>query len=726
MEKKGCEAMRGSLIHKLKRTTALACAVIFTMTVAILPVHAEEVPDTMPLIVTPEGVAVPEEEAEPIPQPAVTFGGLGDFYVSPEDVPAELGLDSYFLYGVSAADENGAALPVSLTDDGGFDLNGEPGTQYVLTFSAKHPDLSAVSGTRTAVLAASVPGVFATASGSDWERLRQAINDHSAPLITIYPPDSGEVEDLAAGTLVLTEHDAAIYSDGAPIGVGRDVTIQPAAAPLDLIASTGRHFTVTGSATLVFGDGVTLLGDNAAGGIESRLDGVTFNLRNANISQCAAVEGGALYFSSTGRSSTLYLDNCVFYENVADRGGGVYVKTSTAGSYGSTIRDNKVGGGSGGGLYLEDSNYTMWGGSFVGNGVLSPTGRGGAIHAENGEVWLREGAILDNSAVNGGGVSVLKYDALIVSDTILFAGNVAATSHDIGAVNKNVDMVIEGGIARGNIKDIGWADVSIPGAHVVNNYDVINDYDNDTANYVVTFLDWDGTKLSEQTVKHGGSADIPPDPEREGYAFSGWGGDLSVLTYVTSNLTFTATYTENGEEPPVTYTVRYLRGQHGRFNEASHAGLSAGTATPASPRATGDSGWAFDGWSPERASTVTGNVDYVAQWERVRGNNDRDDGTSLPRDEGTSTTSPPSATEGTGGGTSSPSTEGGTTTGSRPNAPLTGAETDDERIIPPATEVDAPVPGTAGRPLLNLIAIIAGLLAILLMAARTYVKRQKK
>ena len=60
--------------------------------------------------------------------------------------------------------------------------------------------------------------------------------------------------------------------------------------------------------------------------------------------------------------------------------------------------------------------------------------------------------------------------------------------------------------------------------------------------YTVTFVDWNGTVLSEQTVPYNGSATAPADPEREGYTFTGWDVDF---TNVTGDLTVTAQYEQN-------------------------------------------------------------------------------------------------------------------------------------------------------------------------------------
>ncbi len=68
----------------------------------------------------------------------------------------------------------------------------------------------------------------------------------------------------------------------------------------------------------------------------------------------------------------------------------------------------------------------------------------------------------------------------------------------------------------------------------------------DTGNYAVgvlthtvTFVDWDGTVLSEQTVEHSHGAEAPEVPGREGYAFIGWDHNVGNIQ---DDVTITALY----------------------------------------------------------------------------------------------------------------------------------------------------------------------------------------
>ena len=72
-----------------------------------------------------------------------------------------------------------------------------------------------------------------------------------------------------------------------------------------------------------------------------------------------------------------------------------------------------------------------------------------------------------------------------------------------------------------------------------------------------------------------------------------------------------------GEVVPVeTYTVTYTDGVEGEevFADQVTSGLKAGDETPAFVGALVREGYAFAGWKPEVAETVTGNVVYEATW----------------------------------------------------------------------------------------------------------------
>ena len=72
-------------------------------------------------------------------------------------------------------------------------------------------------------------------------------------------------------------------------------------------------------------------------------------------------------------------------------------------------------------------------------------------------------------------------------------------------------------------------------------------------------------------------------------------------------------------QPLPTYEVTYKPGDHGAFEAQTTPGLYAGDKTPAfAGTPTGETGWVFDGWSPEVSETVAeGGATYVAQWKEM-------------------------------------------------------------------------------------------------------------
>ena len=98
----------------------------------------------------------------------------------------------------------------------------------------------------------------------------------------------------------------------------------------------------------------------------------------------------------------------------------------------------------------------------------------------------------------------------------------------------------------------------------------------------VTFVDYDGTVLSAQSVAHGSAAAEPTAPEREGYAFIGWDKDFS---NVTEDMTVTAQYSANSYS--ITYTIN--------GEEYTAQTYEFGAAVSA-PEYTVPEGHTFSGW----------------------------------------------------------------------------------------------------------------------------------
>nr|MCR5422484.1 InlB B-repeat-containing protein [Bacilli bacterium] len=77
----------------------------------------------------------------------------------------------------------------------------------------------------------------------------------------------------------------------------------------------------------------------------------------------------------------------------------------------------------------------------------------------------------------------------------------------------------------------------------------------DRITFTVTFKDYNGTVLKQETVNYNENATAPANPSRTGYTFTGWDKDY---TKVKSNLEVTATYQENSAD--TTYAIVYNLG----------------------------------------------------------------------------------------------------------------------------------------------------------------------
>lgn len=101
---------------------------------------------------------------------------------------------------------------------------------------------------------------------------------------------------------------------------------------------------------------------------------------------------------------------------------------------------------------------------------------------------------------------------------------------------------------------------------------------------------------------------------------SNWGGRTLHFT-IKQTVAYTVTYTDGVEDEEV-------------FADEVHENLSSGVATPAFSGGTPTrTGYVFKGWNPEVAATVTGDVTYVAVWEKAKDNNgDTKPGDTKPGD----------------------------------------------------------------------------------------------
>lgn len=121
------------------------------------------------------------------------------------------------------------------------------------------------------------------------------------------------------------------------------------------------------------------------------------------------------------------------------------------------------------------------------------------------------------------------------------------------------------------------------------------------ADYVVTFLDWDGTMIAKVATAAGQAATAPANPVREGYTFIGWDSDFSS---VIEDMTVTAQYQINR------YGVRFYDWNDTLLKTDSVDYQAAATAPDAPTR----EGYTFIGWDKD-FSSITADLDVHAQYE---------------------------------------------------------------------------------------------------------------
>ena len=127
-----------------------------------------------------------------------------------------------------------------------------------------------------------------------------------------------------------------------------------------------------------------------------------------------------------------------------------------------------------------------------------------------------------------------------------------------------------------------------------------NTFNTPAESYNVTFLDWDGIVLSEQTIAYGENAVAPANPSREGYTFSGWD---KTFTNVTRDLVVTATY------KAIEYTVMFVD-YDSKILKAMVVEYGKAAVAPENPTREG---YTFSGWDKD-FSCITSSITIKATY----------------------------------------------------------------------------------------------------------------
>ena len=146
--------------------------------------------------------------------------------------------------------------------------------------------------------------------------------------------------------------------------------------------------------------------------------------------------------------------------------------------------------------------------------------------------------------------------------------------------------------------------------------------------FTITYTDGVGDAAFSDQVYTAKSGDPTPafsgTPSRDGYRFNGWLPAVSET--VTANATYVAQWEKLGGEEPEpggdedeTFTITYTDGVNGTAFADQVYTAKSGDPTPAFTGTPSRDGYRFNGWLPAVSDTVTANATYVAQWEKLGG-----------------------------------------------------------------------------------------------------------
>jgi uncharacterized repeat protein (TIGR02543 family)/LPXTG-motif cell wall-anchored protein len=314
-------------------------------------------------------------------------------------------------------------------------------------------------------------------------------------------------------------------------------------------------------------------GDNAPG------NPLTYTVEDAEITLSDATrdgytflgwaEGNTIPAGSTGaKTFTAQWSDAIVYDIAYDLAGGSVDGTNPV-TY--TVESDDITL-----INPELTGYTFTG--WTGTGITDGTD---TVVIPKGSIGHR--SFTATYAINTFTVTFLDYDGVeLGTDVVAYGGDAAApadptrTGYTFTGWNASLEGITE--------------DVTVTAEYLLNTY-------------TVTFVDYDGTEIDEQTIDWNEAADAPDDPAREGHTFAGWDTDFDA---VTRNLTVTATYTIN------TFTVEFVDFD-GTVLDTQTVDWNTAATAPDDPERDG---YEFTGWDID-FDAVTENLTVRATYEEV-------------------------------------------------------------------------------------------------------------
>ena len=310
----------------------------------------------------------------------------------------------------------------------------------------------------------------------------------------------------------------------------------------NMAADGGGVYNDAGAFTM---KGGTISGNTASGSDTSSGGGVftddgVFTMQAGEISRNVSDVWGGGVDNDFG---TFIMDDGIISGNTAFVGGGVF-NWDTFTMWGGTISDNTAQGSNsdGGGVF-------NWGIFAMNNGKVSgnTASFGGGVFSL-GIVFVEAGEVSANTAAgDGGGIFTSAYTSLEVGAAAVFSDNKAQASYDRDPADDEFYAT--------QIHGTVWTS---PFTQGYNNYD-INYTGPSGATVTVAFDGNSGVVLPadlSRTVNVGSSlgSDMPPDPTRDGYTFTGWntaadgsGTAFTSSTVVDADITVYAQWAAKGE-----------------------------------------------------------------------------------------------------------------------------------------------------------------------------------
>lgn len=268
------------------------------------------------------------------------------------------------------------------------------------------------------------PDVFTTGGGASYRQ--HFFSDNDAYVVV---PSGGE---LALGTVADNPHRHYVCGDAICADSHAEATYTPKSDFGGSLGAGSYHLTRSVTAT----DDITISGavNLCLNGKTIDLDGHHFIINSGGsltICDCMgggqitggqAEQGGAVLVNGGG---SLTLHSGAIAGNTASGGGdgsggsnragggAVCVNGGSSTMTGGAIENNTASvtkkNDGGGGVLLNSGTFEMTGGSITGNDVTGHANSvGGGVHINGGTFTMTNGTISDNSAINGGGVTVFK------------------------------------------------------------------------------------------------------------------------------------------------------------------------------------------------------------------------------------------------------------------------------------------------------------------------------